>query len=143
MSDQFSPVVYLIKSVMYKWILTKKNFRSLYVYEIEVILPSNLTEDLFEWKKTSEKGCYSLIIHTYFLVWRLLVCIDNWSYTSCQYGQFAFPRPRCYGDCMLLVKKTNVNSKNKQDPQSRYFCIKIQTFLMVFFIIVLMLIIPL
>jgi hypothetical protein len=43
-------------------------FRSLNVDEIEVILPSNLTEDLFEGKKTSEKGCYSLIIHTYFLV---------------------------------------------------------------------------
>ena len=45
----------------------QKNFRSLNVDEIEVILPSNLTEDLFEEKKTSEKGCYSLIIHTYFL----------------------------------------------------------------------------
>jgi hypothetical protein len=31
-------------------------------------------------------------------------------------------KPRCYGDCMLLVKKPNVNSKNKQDPNlSRYF----------------------
>ena len=30
---------------------------------------------------------------------------------------------------MSLVKKTNVNSKNKQDPDpSSYFCIKIQTF---------------
>jgi hypothetical protein len=29
--------------------------------------------------------------------------------------------PRCYGDCLSLVKKTNVNSKNKQDPNpSRY-----------------------
>ena len=45
---------------------------------------------------------------------RLLVCIENWSYTSCQNGQFAFPSQ---GVCMLLVKKTNVNSKNKQDPQ--------------------------
>jgi hypothetical protein len=48
--------------------LTKENFRSLNVDEIEVILLSNLTEDLFEGKKTSENGCYSLIIHTYFLV---------------------------------------------------------------------------
>jgi hypothetical protein len=31
--------------------MTKNNFRSLNVYEIEVILPSNLTEDLFEEKK--------------------------------------------------------------------------------------------
>jgi hypothetical protein len=46
----------------------QKNFRSLNVYEIEVILTSNLTEDLLEGKKTSEKGCYSLIIYTYFLV---------------------------------------------------------------------------
>ena len=44
---------------------------------------------------------------------RLLVCIENWPYTSCQNGQFAFPSQ----DDMLLVKKTNVNSKNKQDPQ--------------------------
>ena len=31
---------------------------------------------------------------------------------------------------MLLVKKTNVNSKNKQDPPTYQdiFCIKIQTF---------------
>jgi hypothetical protein len=30
---------------------------------------------------------------------------------------------------MLLVKKTNVNSKNKQDPTHQdIFCIKIQTF---------------
>ena len=68
MSDQFSPVVYLIKSVMCKWILTKKKFRSLNVDEIEVILPSNLTEDLFEEKKTSEKGCYSLIIQDIFCI---------------------------------------------------------------------------
>jgi hypothetical protein len=33
-----------------------------------IILPSNLTEDLFEEKKTSEKGCYSLIMNKYFLV---------------------------------------------------------------------------
>ena len=46
---------------MCQWNLTKKYFRSLNVDEIEVILPSNLTEDLFEEKKTSEKGCYSLI----------------------------------------------------------------------------------
>jgi hypothetical protein len=44
----------LIKSVMCKWILTKTKFRNLNVYEIEVILPSNLTR--FAWgKKTSEK----------------------------------------------------------------------------------------
>jgi hypothetical protein len=42
-SDQFSPFVYLIKSVMCKLILTKKKFRSLNVYEIEVTLPSPLT----------------------------------------------------------------------------------------------------
>ena len=60
MSDQFSPVVYLIKSVMCKLILTKKIFRSLNVYEIQVILPSNLTEDFFEEEKPSEKGCYSV-----------------------------------------------------------------------------------
>ena len=68
MSDQFSPVVYLIKSAMSKLILTQTNFRSLNIDEIEVIIPSPLTEDLFEEKKTSEKGCYSLIMHTYFLV---------------------------------------------------------------------------
>ena len=68
MSDQFSSIAYFIKSVMCKLILTKTKFRSLNVYEIEVILPSNLTEDLFEGKKNSEKGCYSLLIHTYFLV---------------------------------------------------------------------------
>ena len=60
MSDQFSPVVYLIKSVMCKLILTKKIFRSLNVYEIQVILPSHLTEDFFEEEKPSEKGCYSV-----------------------------------------------------------------------------------
>jgi hypothetical protein len=36
---------------MCKRILTKKNFRTLNVDEIEVILPSNLTEDLLEEKK--------------------------------------------------------------------------------------------
>jgi len=36
---------------MCKLILTKKNFRSLNDYEIEVILPSPLTEDFFEEKK--------------------------------------------------------------------------------------------
>ena len=53
-SDQFSPVVYLIKSVMCKLILTKKKFRTLNVYEIEVILPSPLTEDFFR-KKTLKR----------------------------------------------------------------------------------------
>jgi len=65
-SDQFAPIVYLIKSVMCKLILTK-TFLSLNVYEIEVILPSHLT-GFFLGKKPSEKGCYSLIIHKYFLV---------------------------------------------------------------------------
>ena len=57
---------------------------------------------------------------------RLLVCIENWSYTSCQNGQFAFPSQGViYGDCMLLVKKANVNLKNKQDPNpSTYFLYK-------------------
>ena len=64
MSDQFSPVVYLIKSVQMNF--DQKKFQKL--DEIEVILPSNLTEDLFEEKKTSEKGYYSLIIYAYFLV---------------------------------------------------------------------------
>jgi hypothetical protein len=32
------------------------------------------------------------------------------------FASFCLSKPRCYGDCMLLVKKTNVNSKNKQDP---------------------------
>jgi hypothetical protein len=44
-SDQFSPVVYLIKSVMCKLILTKTIFRSLKVYDIEGIFPSPLTKD--------------------------------------------------------------------------------------------------
>jgi hypothetical protein len=35
--------------------LPKKYFRSLNVYEIEVILPSNLTEDLFEEKNTLKR----------------------------------------------------------------------------------------
>jgi hypothetical protein len=45
-----------VKFVMCKLMLPKKYFRSLNVYEIEVILPSNLTEDLFEEKKYPEKG---------------------------------------------------------------------------------------
>ena len=106
----------MIKFVMCKLILTKKNCRSLNVYEIEVILPSNLTEDLFEENKSSEKRCYSLIIYTYFLVVdykyvlrMILHKLSEW--TIC------LSKLRCYGDCMLLVKKTDVNSKNKQDPQ--------------------------
>jgi hypothetical protein len=51
MSDQFSPLVYLIKSVMCRLILTKTIFRNLNVYEIEVVLPSPLTEIFFEEKK--------------------------------------------------------------------------------------------
>jgi hypothetical protein len=54
-SDQFSAVVYLIKSVMCKLILTQKKFLSLNVYEIEVILPSPLTEDFFKEKKPLKK----------------------------------------------------------------------------------------
>ena len=48
---------------------------------------------------------------------RLLVCIDNWSYTSYQNGQFAFPSQGVMEIVCYFVKKTNVNSKNKQDPQ--------------------------
>jgi hypothetical protein len=40
----------------------------LQVVEHNLFLPSNLTEDLFEEKKTCENGSYSLIIQTYFLV---------------------------------------------------------------------------
>jgi hypothetical protein len=50
-SDEFSLVVYLIKSAMCILILTQTNFRSLNIDEIEVIIPSPLTEDLLEEKK--------------------------------------------------------------------------------------------
>ena len=59
-------------------------------------------------------------IHTFWLSiismhWELVLHkLSEW--TIC------LSKPRCYGDCMLLVKKTNVNSKNKQDPNpSRFF----------------------
>jgi hypothetical protein len=128
MSDEFSPVVYLIKSVMCKLILTKKYFRSLNVYEIEVSLPSPLKEDCFR-ENTSEKGCYSLIIHAYFLV------VNNWYALRIvpthvlRMDNLTFQAKVLYGDCISLVKKANVNSKNKQDPENnipfqRFFFLK-------------------
>ena len=120
MSDQFSSIAYFIKSVMCKLILTKTKFRSLNVYEIEVILPSPLTEDFSEEKKLWKGMLFS--DNTYILFGcRLLVCIANWLSELSEWTIYP-SKPRCYGDCMLLVKKTNVNSKNKQDPNpSRYF----------------------
>jgi hypothetical protein len=57
--NKICPVVYLIKSVMCKLILTKNKFRTLNVDEIEVILPSPLTEEIF-WKKI--KNCTDQIV---------------------------------------------------------------------------------
>ena len=120
MSDQFSPVVYLIKSVMCKLVFTKKKFLSLNVYEIEIIFPSLLTED-FLGNKTSEKGCYFLIIHAYFLVVNYWYALRIGPTQVLRMDNFPFQAKVLYGDCMSLVKKTNVNSKNKQDPNpSRY-----------------------
>ena len=71
---------------------------------------------------------------------RLLVCIENWSYTSCQNGQFAFPSQGVME--IATCKENNVNSKNKHDPNtSIYFLYKdSNVFLMVFIIIVITLI---
>ena len=85
-------------------------------------------QKIFWRKTTSEKGCYSLIIHTYF--WLSIISM-HWELVLHKLSEWTiYPsKPRCYGDCMLLVKKTNVNSKNKQDPNpSKFFCKKIQTF---------------
>ena len=99
MSDQFSPVVYLIKSVMCKLILTKKNVRSLNVYEIEVFLPSPLKEDCFR-EKTSEKGCYSLIIHAYFLVVNYWHALRIGPTQVLRMDNLHFQAKVLYGDCM-------------------------------------------
>jgi hypothetical protein len=45
---------------MCKLILTKNNFRSLNVYEIEVILPSPLTEDFFGEKNPLKRNAILL-----------------------------------------------------------------------------------
>ena len=104
--------------------MTKKYFRSLNVYEIEVILTSNLT-DLFEEKKTSEKGCYSLIIHAYCLVVNYWHVLRIGPTQVLRMDNLPFQAKVFYGDCMSLVKETDVNSKNKQDPNpSRYILYK-------------------
>jgi hypothetical protein len=48
---------------MCRLILNKKKYSGLWNWN----LPS-FTEECFKENKTSEKGCYSLIIHKYFLV---------------------------------------------------------------------------
>ena len=49
---------------------------------------------------------------------QLLACIENWSYTSTQNGQFAFPSKG-------VIWRLYVNSKNKQYPNpSRYILYK-------------------
>jgi hypothetical protein len=71
--------------------------------------PQSLDRRFFFMKKTLWKGNI-ISMHWEFALHKL----SEW--TIC------LSKPRCYGDCMLLVKKPDVNSKNKQDPNpSRYF----------------------
>ena len=84
---------------MCKLILTKKNVRSLNVYEIEVFLPSPLKEDCFR-ENTSEKGCYSLIIHAYFLVVNYWHALRIGPTQVLRMDNLHFQAKVLYGDCM-------------------------------------------
>jgi hypothetical protein len=88
------------------------------------MLPSPLTTYFFR-EKTSENGCYSLIIHAYFLVVNYWHVLRIGTTQVLRMDNLHFQAKVLYGDCMSLVKKTNVNSKNKQDPNpSRYILYK-------------------
>jgi hypothetical protein len=92
-------------------------------------------------EKTSENGCYSLIIHAYFLVVNYWHVLRIGPTQVLRMDNLPFQAKVLYGDCMSLVKKTNVNSKNKQDPNpKRYILYKD---LIVFIFRVIMLIISL
>ena len=77
----------------------QKKFRSLNVYEIEVILPSPLKEDCFR-EKTPEKGCYSLIIHAYILVVNYWYALRIGPTQVLIMNNLSFQAKVLYGDCM-------------------------------------------